>query len=123
MPPRSLWLRRVVIAVLVAGGIAVVPYHLYGGSGLSRLIKLRAEVRELRRGNAELYRALNVVSIRVPPRKAAIRSATSFNRRSRAVFRQDCAAAATAGSPSVPLRIQQSAAIRSWKRRSSWISS
>jgi cell division protein FtsB len=53
----SIWLRRLGIAAVVAAALGWVPYHLYGSSGLARLIKLQHERDALHDGNLALYEA------------------------------------------------------------------
>jgi cell division protein FtsB len=46
------WLGRGVAAVLVAGALGYVPYHVYARSGLARTLLLRQELAALRARNA-----------------------------------------------------------------------
>ena len=51
----SVWVRRLGIAALVAVALGWVPYHLYGSSGLARLMRLRAERDALHEGNLKVH--------------------------------------------------------------------
>ncbi|HEY2746461.1 MAG TPA: septum formation initiator family protein [Polyangia bacterium] len=51
----SVWVRRLGIAALLAVALGWVPYHLYGSSGLARLMRLRAERDTLHDGNLKLH--------------------------------------------------------------------
>jgi cell division protein FtsB len=51
----SVWVRRLGIAALLAVALGWVPYHLYGSSGLARLMRLRAERDALHDGNLKLH--------------------------------------------------------------------
>lgn len=55
-PPRLtwVWVRRLLIAVLLAVSLAYLPYRLYLRSGLSRLLSLRAELQQVRAENQRL---------------------------------------------------------------------
>jgi cell division protein FtsB len=62
-----LWLGRLPLAIAIALALGWLPYQLYGQSGLSRLMKLRAELaslreecRELRGRNRELRAELSL---------------------------------------------------------------
>jgi cell division protein FtsB len=48
------WLGRGTAAVLVAGALGYVPYHVYARSGLARTLQLRQELASLRAHNAAL---------------------------------------------------------------------
>jgi cell division protein FtsB len=48
------WLGRGIAAVLVAGALGYVPYHVYARSGLARTLQLRQELATLRAHNAAL---------------------------------------------------------------------
>jgi cell division protein FtsB len=51
---RLVWLRRLGIAAVVALALGYVPYQLYGSTGLSRYLKLKAERETLHDGNRRL---------------------------------------------------------------------
>jgi len=53
---RSPWLRRLAIALVGALALGWLPGQFYGGTGLARLMKLRAELATLRQGNADIRR-------------------------------------------------------------------
>lgn len=55
-PTLTRWLRRLPAAVAIALALGWVPYQVYGKSGLSRLLHLRAEVARLRADNRELHK-------------------------------------------------------------------
>jgi cell division protein FtsB len=48
------WLGRGAAAVLVAGVLSYVPYHVYARSGLARTLQLRRELALLKTRNAQL---------------------------------------------------------------------
>ena len=48
------WLGRGIAAVLVAGALGYVPYHVYARSVLARTLQLRQELATLRAHNAAL---------------------------------------------------------------------
>lgn len=48
------WLGRGAAAVLIAGVLSYVPYHVYARSGLARTLELRRELAQLRLKNALL---------------------------------------------------------------------
>jgi len=48
------WLGRGAAAVLIAGVLSYVPYHVYARSGLARTLQLRRELAQLRLKNALL---------------------------------------------------------------------
>lgn len=50
----SIWIRRVPLAALIALALGWLPYQLYGQSGLSRLVRLRAELAALSADNRVL---------------------------------------------------------------------
>ena len=52
---RSVWLRRLGIASLVAVALGWVPYQLYATSGLARYLKLRGERDGLHAANVKMY--------------------------------------------------------------------
>jgi cell division protein FtsB len=54
MSARSVWVRRIGIAAVVAVAMGYVPYHLYASSGLARLMRLRGEAESLHAGNIKL---------------------------------------------------------------------
>ncbi len=54
MSARSVWVRRIGIAAVVAVAMGYVPYHLYASSGLARLMRLRGEADALHAGNVKL---------------------------------------------------------------------
>jgi cell division protein FtsB len=51
----SVWVRRLGIAALLAVALGYVPYHLYGSSGLARLLRLKGERDALHEGNCKLH--------------------------------------------------------------------
>jgi cell division protein FtsB len=51
---RTLWFRRLGIAVVVAVALGYVPYHLYSSSGLARYLRLRAERDALHAANLKM---------------------------------------------------------------------
>ncbi|HXU72830.1 MAG TPA: septum formation initiator family protein [Polyangia bacterium] len=51
----SVWVRRLGIAALLAVALGWVPYHLYGSSGLARLMHLRAERDALHEANLKMH--------------------------------------------------------------------
>ena len=54
MVSRSPWIRRIPLAALIALALGWVPYQVYGQSGLSRLMLLRAELARTRDDNRAL---------------------------------------------------------------------
>jgi cell division protein FtsB len=53
----SVWIRRLGISALVAVALGYVPYHLYGSSGLARLVKLERERDALHEANLKTHEA------------------------------------------------------------------
>ena len=53
-PVRRPWVPRLAIALVIAVALGWLPYQFYGRSGLSRLLKLRAEAKALHDGNVAL---------------------------------------------------------------------
>ena len=51
---RLVWLRRLLLATGVALALGWLPWQMYGRSGVSHLVKLRAELGQLRAGNQAL---------------------------------------------------------------------
>jgi cell division protein FtsB len=51
----SVWFRRLGIAALLAVALGWVPYHLYGSSGLARLMRLRGERDALHDANLKMH--------------------------------------------------------------------
>jgi cell division protein FtsB len=54
---RTVWIRRLGLAAVIALAMGYVPYHLYSSSGLSRYLGLKRERDTLRENNLELYDA------------------------------------------------------------------
>jgi cell division protein FtsB len=54
---RTIWIRRLGIAALVAVALGYVPYHLYSSSGLARYLKLKAERDQLHAANLKTLEA------------------------------------------------------------------
>ena len=55
---RSLWLRRLLLASVLATALGWLPWQVYGHTGLARLVNLRSELGALRRDN-DAVRAAN----------------------------------------------------------------
>lgn len=53
-PTLARWLRRLPIAAALAVALGWLPYQIFGESGLSRLVQLRAEVARLKADNEAL---------------------------------------------------------------------
>ena len=51
---RTLWLRRLVAAAVIALALGWLPYQVYGRSGLARLVKMRGERAGIERDNLAL---------------------------------------------------------------------
>jgi cell division protein FtsB len=54
--PLAWWTRRIPLALALAVALGWLPYQLFGESGLSKLVKLRADLARVRADNAELRR-------------------------------------------------------------------
>lgn len=54
MAALSPWIRRIPLAVVLAAALGWVPYQVYGQSGLSRLLRLQAELAALQAENRAL---------------------------------------------------------------------
>ena len=54
--PLAWWTRRIPLALALAVALGWLPYQLFGESGLSKLVQLRADLARVRADNVELRR-------------------------------------------------------------------